>query len=85
MSLLRLSHRFRELRKSPRYDVHYAAHLDVGGGSPPLNCVIADISTDGAKLTTGARQVPDEVTLVFRRRCRVIWRAGGQVGVEFVS
>ena len=85
MNLLRLSHPFRELRKSPRYEVHYPAHIDLDGNSPPVSCIISDISISGAKLTVGARgPVPDEITLVFRRRCRVIRRSDGQIGVEFI-
>jgi hypothetical protein len=85
MSLRRLPHPFRELRKSPRYEVHYPAHIDVDGKSPPVSCIVSDISTSGAKLTVGARgSVPDEITLIFRRRCRVIRRSDGQIGVEFI-
>jgi hypothetical protein len=80
-----MAYRFRELRRSPRYDVNYLAHIDVGDDAPPLSCIISDLSTEGAKLTVGTQhEVPEELTLVFRRRCRVVRRADGQVGVEFV-
>jgi len=85
MSLFRLDDRFRDLRKSPRFEVHYLGQIDLGAGAAPLNCIICDISAIGAKLTVGAREVPDDFTLVFRRRCRVIRRTDGQVGVKFVQ
>jgi hypothetical protein len=58
--------------------------IDASDASP-LNCIICDISARGARLTVGTRnEVPDEFTLVLRRRCRVVRRSDGQVGVEFV-
>ena len=77
--------RLRDLRRSPRTDVDYLAYIDPNDSSPPINCIVADISANGAKLTIGPRhQVPDEVTLAFRRRCRVVRRSDGQIGVEFI-
>jgi hypothetical protein len=84
MALFRRMDRFIELRKSPRHEVHYPAHVEVGGAAL-LNCVICDISALGAKLTVAdAAGVPGEFTLVLRRRCRVVHRFDGQVGVQFV-
>jgi len=84
MGFFRGSDRFRELRRSPRFDVDYLAQIDLSDNSPPLSCIICDISAVGAKLTVGPRQeVPDEFTLMFRRRCRVVRRFDGQLGVEF--
>jgi hypothetical protein len=84
MGFFRLS-RLRELRRSPRTDVDYLAFIDRNDSSPPVNCIVADISANGAKLTIGQRQqIPDEVTLSFRRRCRVVRRSDGQIGVEFI-
>jgi len=84
MSIFRQSDRFRDLRKSPRFDVDYLAHIDLSDQASPMNCIICDISANGAKLTIGPRhEVPDEFTLVFRRRCRVVHRFDGQISVEF--
>lgn len=85
MSLFRLEDKFRDLRKSPRFEVHYLGQIDRGVATTPINCIICDISATGAKLTVGAHEVPDEFMLVFRRRCRVIRRTDGQVGVKFVQ
>jgi len=84
MSLFRLEDRFRDLRRSPRFEVHYLGQIDAGLPAT-VNCIICDISATGAKLTVGANEVPDEFVLVFRRRCRVIRRDDGQVGVKFVQ
>ncbi len=85
MSLFRLDERFNDLRKSPRFEVHYLGQIDLGPAATSVNCIICDISATGAKLTVGAHQVPDEFVLVFRRRCRVTRREGGQVAVRFVQ
>ena len=85
MSLFRLEDRFRDLRRSPRFEIHYLGLIDLGRDATPVNCIICDISATGAKLTVGAHEVPDEFMLVFRRRCRVIRRNDGQVGVKFVQ
>lgn len=76
---------FRTLRKSPRHELHYLGQIDLGAGAALLNCIICDISGTGAKLTVGASEVPDEFILVLRRRCRVIRRDDGQIGVRFVQ
>ena len=76
---------FRELRNSQRHEIHYLAQIDCDGGSSPISCIIWDISASGAKLTVADDQnVPDQFTLLLRRRCRVVRRYDGQVGVHFV-
>ena len=85
MSLFRQAARFREQRRSPRFDVDYLAQIDLGGNSAPVSCLIGDLSARGARLTVGSRhEVPDEFVLILRRNCRVVRRDDGQVGVEFV-
>jgi len=75
----------RDLRKSERHLLHYPAWIDVGDGSTPLSCMIFDVSEGGARLTVGMRaEIPEEFELVFRRRCRVLRRADGQIAVTFV-
>ena len=75
----------RELRDSRRHGIHYLAQIDRDGASSPLSCIIWDISDSGARLTVADdQQVPDEFTLLLRRRCRVVRRYDGQVGVQFM-
>jgi hypothetical protein len=86
MSLFRRREPFKELRNSLRHEVDYLAFVDPGDQREPFNCIICDISASGAKLTIGPhRDVPDEFTLIFRRRCRVMRRFDGQVGIQFVQ
>jgi hypothetical protein len=76
---------FRELRKSPRFEIHSLALIDLGSTSAPISCIISDISASGAKLTiTGEQELPEQFTLLLRRRCKVVRRFDGQLGVEFV-
>lgn len=84
MSLFRRRDPFNELRKSPRFELHYLAQIDTDGAAP-LTCMICDISAEGAKLTLpGDHPIPDEFTLLFRRRCRIVRHYDGQIGVKFV-
>ena len=84
MGLFQLRDTFRELRNSPRHEIHYLAQIDRDDGSTPLSCIIWDISASGAKLTVADEQsIPDEFTLLLRRRCRVVRRYEGQIGVQF--
>jgi hypothetical protein len=76
---------FGDLRKSPRFEIHSLAQIDLGDRSAPISCIISDISASGAKLTiAGELELPDHFTLLLRRRCRVVRRFDGQLGVEFV-
>jgi hypothetical protein len=85
MTFFQRKDRFEDLRKSPRHEVNYLAHIDLGADSAALSCIICDISATGAKLTIGQREVPEEFTLVFRRRCRIVHHLDGQIGVQFIK
>lgn len=78
--------RMTDRRRSERHDVQYLAQIDAGGATALRSCIICDISNGGAKLTIGSQgEVPEEFTLLFRRRCRVVRRTDGQIGVQFVE
>jgi hypothetical protein len=79
-----------ELRKKPRRQFHYAARILAGKNTPPIACSISDISESGARIALeGDGELPDNFILLLtadggaRRRCRVVWRDGPSVGVEF--
>jgi hypothetical protein len=79
-----------ELRKKPRRAFHYNARILTGGKSPAIACSIADISELGARLALESEsELPDEFVLLLtpkgtpRRACRVVWRDGLALGVEF--
>ena len=68
--------RRRDLRKAPRHEIHFPAHIKVGEQLPVHACIIHDISEGGARLTIGfKKKIPDNVTLIFSRECRVVRRA----------
>ena len=79
-----------ELRKKPRRQFHYTARILPDQDTPPIACLISDISESGARLALDRDQeLPDTFILLLtasgdaRRHCRVIWRDGLTVGVEF--
>jgi hypothetical protein len=79
-----------ELRRKPRRLFHYNASILTDGKSPPRTCAIADISETGARLLLESdSELPDRFLLLLsrngdaRRKCRVVWRDGLVVGVEF--
>lgn len=81
-----------ELRKHPRKQIRYAAWIDLGSGPPLRPCTIYDISNTGVRITLGTKeQIPAEFTLVLtaderlRRRYRVIWQDGFDVGAAFIQ
>jgi hypothetical protein len=53
------------------------------------DCLVHDVSSLGARLALiGAANVPDTFELTFDaartlRKCRIVWRSGIQIGVEF--
>ena len=86
MPIFRRREAFQDMRKSPRHEVDYLALVDPGDGRDSFNCIICDISAAGAKLTVAHNHnVPEEFTLLFRRRCRVVRRDDGQIGIQFVQ
>ena len=82
----------REKRKQLRRYLEYRAHIDFGDGSPARACLLADVSETGARLTLEAPSImPNQFMLLLagggnaRRRCRVVWSSGRQLGVRFMS
>ena len=79
-----------ELRRKPRRAFHYTARIVTGGDPPAIACSIADISEIGARLALESEtELPDEFVLLLtakgtpRRNCRLVWRDGLAIGVEF--
>src|SRR3954463_10271738 len=75
-----------EQRMAKRYRTRSRAQIIVLGHEA-LGCSVADISATGARvLVDTAASVPDSFILKMRdraRRCRVVWRAAGQIGSAF--
>jgi len=81
-----------EKRKNFRRSISYPAFIDLGDGSPAIECTLCDASQEGALLAVAKPDgVPDEFILALssdgaaRRRCRVAWRTENQIGVEFLK
>jgi hypothetical protein len=79
-------------RHSLRRSFNRLAKIRAGKGSPPRDCVVADISTGGVKLKVEGFEVPDDFILILStdglvKECnyQVVWRVGQEVGARFVS
>jgi len=70
--------------------LHYPAWIVLGRDQPPYKCMLSDVSKAGAKISlAGHLDVPQRFVLLLsadggpRRNCRVVWRDGTMMGVEF--
>lgn len=77
-------------RKNFRIEWKSPASIDLGDGSGRLNCVVRNLSNGGARIAC-IETLPDEFILRLTpgrgrpRSCRVAWRRGDEVGVQFVD
>ena len=80
-----------ERRQHPRYTINRIAKYQADAGSLPRDCMITDISKQGARLFADGVEVPDQFNLLIsgenasERACRVMWRLGGEIGVSFIG
>jgi hypothetical protein len=79
-----------ELRKHRRQPLHYPAWIVLAPDQPPSKCMLSDVSKAGAKISlAGDLEAPEHFMLLLsadgrtRRMCRVAWRDGALMGVEF--
>lgn len=79
-----------ELRKKPRRHFRYAAKILTGPNLPQIACSISDISEIGARLELESDgELPEKFLLLLtpdghaHRQCRLIWRTGKIIGVNF--
>jgi PilZ domain len=81
----------RERRKHPRIEQNSAAALYDRHGRRPRPCIVANVSTGGAKITgVQPEHVPDEFLLRLTphsplRKCHIVWRSADALGVEFID
>jgi hypothetical protein len=78
-----------ELRRKRRRELRYLAHILIDEHGV-RSCAISDISDSGARLIVDEEgELPDKFILLLnksggaRRVCRLVWRDGKTVGVEF--
>ncbi len=84
---------FGERRKHQRFSLNRVARIqsEVGASAVSRECTISDISDRGARLFVNDEEIPERFFLhiggetPMRQECRVAWRLGGEVGVEFVA
>jgi hypothetical protein len=82
-----------ERRRHKRYIINRVAKFQTDSGALPRDCLITDISQQGARLFAEGIDLPDQFHLLIsgdgargdRRECRVVWRLGGEIGVTFVG
>lgn len=81
----------KERRKTPRRAINRVAQFYTGAGALPRSCLITDISDSGARLYCESGMPDTFILSVFdagsemRRDCRVVWRLGGELGIEFLG
>jgi hypothetical protein len=82
---------FSERRQRARRVINRVAKFCGSDGSLPRDCLVVDLSETGARLFS-EMDVPGQFTLSLsgdlgdeRRDCRVVWRLGGELGVEFTD
>ena len=79
-----------EQRKSPRQRVFFRATIADATNNFVCDCQVLDLSGSGARLAVKPEGlIPDTFILRLRRTgdrkcCSVVWRAGDQIGVEFL-
>jgi hypothetical protein len=78
-------------RGARRADAFRIGALLPGEGAAEIDCLVWDQSETGAQIEVEvAETVPDEFTLSMTayakpRRCKVAWRRGRKLGVNFVA
>ena len=78
-------------RRSIRVDLYKPGFLIPAPDAPWIECLIVDVSDDGACLDVGALAVPKIFGLAFTaggevlRVCALVWRRGELVGARFLS
>lgn len=78
-----------ERREHQRFKINRTARIQTDITTASRECTVTDISDRGARLFVPNLEVPDQFSLLLsgdksiRQDCRVVWRLGGEVGVEF--
>lgn len=80
----------RDRRQNFRIEWKSPASVDLGDGQDRIACVVKNLSNGGARIAC-AETLPDEFILRVTpgrgrpRACRVAWRRGDELGVQFVD
>ena len=82
---------FDDRRRHRRHAINRIAKFQTESAALPRDCMITDISKQGARLFADGVEVPDQFHLLIssdkgaRRQCQVVWRLGGEIGVTFIG
>jgi hypothetical protein len=82
---------FKDRRGSPRHNFNRYARIQLEGTGGTRDCLIVNMGEDGVRLHTESADIPAEFTLMIadavrpRRSCRVMWRLGCEIGVQFTD
>ena len=84
---------FGERRKHQRLSIKRMARIQavIGGVEAMRDCTVTNISENGARLFVEDDDLPEWFYLVVvgdnakQHECKVVWRLGGELGVEFVT
>jgi hypothetical protein len=78
-------------RIAKRHVVKFNAIIVAAGGVLVGECMMADVSEGGARITQlGSTEAPDKFDLILtrngkvRRCCEVVWRSGRDIGIRLV-
>jgi hypothetical protein len=82
---------FGERRKHQRFQFNRVGKFYTDSGALPRDCVITDVSEQGARIVVPDAAVPNQFYLQIsgdrpmRENCEVVWRLGNEVGLRFVG
>lgn len=84
---------FRDSRKAKRRVINYRAWMLLDARRQPVECRIADMSDTGARVAipSSIKALPQGLMLWLdkngkvQRKCEIVWRKTGYVGVRFTT
>jgi PilZ domain len=82
---------FGDRRSHQRFQINRVARIYADQAGLTCECTISDISEGGARLFVSDITLPDRFLLQIvsdkptREECKVVWRLGGELGVQFVT
>ena len=83
---------FKRENRKPRHKVQDHAWMTLDGGFAKKNCTVLDISLTGARIRVhDAGAISGKLDIAFTgdvrktRACRLVWREGSTIGVEFLN
>ena len=82
---------FGERRSHTRVKIDRVARIHADQVGMTCECTIIDLSEGGARLFVPDLEFPEQFFLYvsgdkpIREECKVVWRLGGEMGVQFVT